>query len=98
MQRVREQIEARWQSDSLPEQGVTVAVLDTGIGRHPDLLGRLLGFRDFVHHRNLMYDDSGHGTHVWKLKNKKIKQVNKHLIFMVNSIKEYSEGRIWYYS
>ncbi len=64
MQRVREQIEARWQSGSLPEQGVTVAVLDTGIGRHPDLLGRLLAFKDFVHHRNLMYDDNGHGTHV----------------------------------
>ena len=44
--------------------GTTVAVLDTGIGRHPDLTGRLLCFRDFTENRNLMYDDNGHGTHV----------------------------------
>lgn len=44
--------------------GVTVAVLDTGIGQHPDLSGRLIRFQDFVGHRALMYDDNGHGTHV----------------------------------
>lgn len=44
--------------------GTTVAVLDTGIGRHPDLAGRLLCFRDFTGNKNLMYDDNGHGTHV----------------------------------
>lgn len=62
MQRVRKQIAA--EETTLLGKGVTVAVLDTGIGRHPDLTGRLLGFRDFVGHRNLMYDDNGHGTHV----------------------------------
>lgn len=41
-----------------------MAVLDTGIGRHPDLSGKLLGFCDFVNGKQLMYDDSGHGTHV----------------------------------
>lgn len=45
---------------------VTIAFLDTGIGRHPDLTGnrRLLAFRDFVHGHEACYDDSGHGTHV----------------------------------
>ena len=63
MQRVREQIEAEG-IEGLGERGVTVAVLDTGIARHPDLLGRLICFHDFVGHRSLMYDDNGHGTHV----------------------------------
>lgn len=43
---------------------VTVAVLDTGIYRHPDLAGRIVAFQDFVHNRSEIYDDSGHGTHV----------------------------------
>lgn len=69
MQRVRNQIEVPY----LPEQGinkiytgtgVTVAVLDTGVGRHPDLAGKVFAFRDFVNGKPIMYDDSGHGTHV----------------------------------
>lgn len=44
--------------------GVTVAVLDTGIGNHPDFGGRILAFRDFLHGQHTNYDDSGHGTHV----------------------------------
>lgn len=63
MQRVREQVGAE-PLEELPGSGVTVAVLDTGIARHPDLLGKLVCFHDFVGHRNLMYDDNGHGTHV----------------------------------
>ena len=43
---------------------VTVGVLDTGIGDHPDLRGKVLGFRDFVGRNQLMYDDNGHGTHI----------------------------------
>ena len=64
MQRVRKQIEVP--KDAFPNRhrGITVAVLDTGIGRHPDLAGRLLCFHDFVKHKSLMYDDNGHGTHV----------------------------------
>lgn len=62
MQRVRKQIEVPEINGR--EAGITVAVLDTGIGRHPDLTGKLLCFRDFVGNRNLMYDDNGHGTHV----------------------------------
>ena len=45
-------------------KGVTVAFLDTGIGIHPDLQGRLLAFRDFQMGKKYPYDDSGHGTHV----------------------------------
>lgn len=47
-----------------PEKVHTIAVLDTGVVGHPDLVGRIRDFKDFVHGRNVMYDDSGHGTHV----------------------------------
>lgn len=46
-------------------RGITVAVIDTGIGAHPDIPAeRILCFRDFVNRRGTPYDDSGHGTHV----------------------------------
>ncbi len=46
-------------------RGITAAVIDTGIGAHPDIPGeRLLYFRDFVNRKGAPYDDSGHGTHV----------------------------------
>lgn len=45
-------------------KGVNVAVLDTGISRHPDFDGRILMFRDFVRGKQRLYDDNGHGTHV----------------------------------
>ena len=35
-----------------------------GICAHPDFGKRILEFRDFVHRKEQMYDDSGHGTHV----------------------------------
>lgn len=65
MDRVRKRI----QLDDLGEQkwqkhGVTVAVLDSGISSHPDLLGKCMVFKDFVNLRNKAYDDNGHGTHV----------------------------------
>lgn len=46
------------------EHPVTVAVLDTGIARHPDLSGQPILFMDFVYGRKDSYDDNGHGTHV----------------------------------
>lgn len=65
MYRVRKQLGC---SDSLQQSckgsPVTVAVLDTGIYKHPDLAGRIVEFKDFVNHRNRIYDDSGHGTHI----------------------------------
>lgn len=64
MQRVRKQIEDVFGERLDGGTGVTIAVLDTGIGQHPDLSGRLLGFRDFVGQRQYAYDDNGHGTHI----------------------------------
>ena len=63
MERVRKQLEVP-ESKIETAGRVTVAVLDSGIGHHPDLTGKALGFRDFVHGRKIIYDDSGHGTHV----------------------------------
>lgn len=44
--------------------GVTVAVIDSGVYRHPDLAGRIIYFKDYVKNRKKPYDDNGHGTHV----------------------------------
>lgn len=62
MERVRRQLEVP--ESAINGKGVTIAVLDSGISRHPDLHGKILCFRDFVGKRKLMYDDNGHGTHV----------------------------------
>ncbi len=48
-------------------KGIYVAVLDSGVSRHPDLNGRILAFRDFTEGKRntrAFYDDNGHGTHV----------------------------------
>lgn len=45
-------------------EGICAAVLDTGISRHPDLEGRIVGFKDFTGGCTQCHDDSGHGTHV----------------------------------
>ncbi len=65
MQRVRKQLgcSEKLQRDAGTE-GVTVAVLDTGIGQHPDFGRRVIAFSDFVNNKGDSYDDSGHGTHV----------------------------------
>lgn len=44
--------------------GVTVAVMDTGIASHIDFGQRTIGFMDAVYGRKKIYDDNGHGTHV----------------------------------
>lgn len=57
---------AAWAS-GLTGKGVTVAVVDTGIYPHPDLLqpvNRIIAFKDFVNKKTSPYDDNGHGTHV----------------------------------
>lgn len=65
MDRVRKRIgledikEYKWQS-----KPVTVAVLDSGMAPHPDLLGKCMVFKDFVNEKSIAYDDNGHGTHV----------------------------------
>lgn len=45
-------------------EGITIAVLDSGVNPHPDLGSRLLGQIDFIEGKALPYDDNGHGTHV----------------------------------
>lgn len=49
---------------SCGKKGVTIAVLDTGIAPHPDFDNRIIAFQDFVNGKKMVYDDSGHGTHV----------------------------------
>lgn len=44
-------------------QGVTIAVVDSGIYPHPDFQNRIIGFKDFINGRTTTYDDNGHGTH-----------------------------------
>ncbi|BCU82565.1 serine protease AprX [Polycladomyces abyssicola] len=47
-------------------EGVTIAVVDTGIHPHPDLTqptNRIIAFKDFVKGKTNPYDDNGHGTH-----------------------------------
>lgn len=45
-------------------EGVVVAILDSGVCRHPDFENRIIYFKDFIHGRQFPYDDEGHGTHV----------------------------------
>lgn len=45
-------------------QGITAAILDTGVSAHPDLAGRVTFFQDFINGRIGAYDDCAHGTHV----------------------------------
>lgn len=48
-------------------EGVTIAVVDTGIAPHPDLTmptNRIIAFKDFIDGQTQPYDDNGHGTHV----------------------------------
>lgn len=47
--------------------GITIAIIDTGVYPHPDLtkpVNRIVVFKDFVGRRTKPYDDNGHGTHV----------------------------------
>jgi subtilisin family serine protease len=55
---------AVWGDGNMGE-GVTIAVVDTGIdGSHPAFGGRVKAFADFVNGDNTSaYDDNGHGTH-----------------------------------
>lgn len=45
-------------------RGITAAILDSGICRHPDYAERIVAFRDFVNGRTMCYDDASHGSHV----------------------------------
>lgn len=48
-------------------EGITVAVIDTGVAPHDDLtkpINRIIGFKDIINNKEVPYDDNGHGTHV----------------------------------
>ena len=48
-------------------KGVAVAVIDTGVSPHYDLVkpvNRIVGFKDLLASKEMPYDDDGHGTHV----------------------------------
>lgn len=51
-----------WATENQGE-GVSIAVLDTGIAPHPDLDSRIIHFVDFIQGNQDPYDDNGHGTH-----------------------------------
>lgn len=58
---------ARLQRQGVTGNGVTIAVIDTGLFPHPDVTkpaNRIAAFKDFVNRRTKPYDDNGHGTHV----------------------------------
>lgn len=65
MERVRRMLHAdEIHRAGITGRGVAVAVLDTGLCRHPDYEGRVIGFYDFVNGRRSCYDDATHGSHV----------------------------------
>lgn len=48
-------------------EGITIAIIDTGVSPHQDLIrphNRIIDFVDFIDDRPIPYDDNGHGTHV----------------------------------
>ncbi|WP_010647704.1 S8 family serine peptidase [Oceanobacillus massiliensis] len=51
---------------NLTGKDVTIAVIDTGVHPHEDLIkpsNRIIAFKDFVKDLEEPYDDNGHGTH-----------------------------------
>ena len=56
------QAETAW--DYSTGAGVTVAVLDSGVSRHPDLSGSFVKGVDLVNNSDGRVDNNGHGTHV----------------------------------
>ena len=72
MDRVRRQLGLRDDWTKAGMRPVTIAVLDSGISKHPDLKEAILAFRDFTGggaqgiRRSTFdpYDEFGHGTHV----------------------------------
>jgi thermitase len=58
-------MESAWQISPRDGQGVTVAVIDSGVDlQHPEFIGKLVPGWDFYNDDNNPDDDEGHGTHV----------------------------------
>lgn len=56
-----------WNEAKTQGEGVGVAVIDSGVYPHKDLvqpINRIVAFKDFVNGKTYPYDDNGHGTHV----------------------------------
>jgi serine protease AprX len=50
---------------STSRNGISVAIIDSGVAPHPDLpLSRIRAYRDFVSGGRIPIDNCGHGTHV----------------------------------
>lgn len=65
MKRVNEMLGInRLHKRGITGDGVTVAVLDSGISLHPDIRDQVIGFQDMIKNIEVPYDDLGHGTHV----------------------------------
>lgn len=64
----RQTVRATWlENESAMGENVTVAILDTGLYPHNDLVqnkNRIIAFKDFINGIEQPYDDNGHGTHV----------------------------------
>lgn len=45
-------------------KGISIAFIDTGICKNNDFDSRIKCFYDVINHKNYVYDDCGHGTHV----------------------------------
>ncbi len=45
-------------------QGIGIAVVDTGLTKHPDYRSRITAWYDTLYGRPEPYDDNGHGSHV----------------------------------
>ncbi|WP_223068887.1 S8 family serine peptidase [Paenibacillus caui] len=52
------------ESSSNDSNNFLIAVIDTGVSNHSDLLKSIVFFKDFVNGKNEKYDDNGHGTEV----------------------------------
>lgn len=68
MNRTRDILEVGWaHKRRIYGEGIGVAIVDTGVSRHVDLIryrDRIIGFKDVINNRSNPYDDNGHGTHV----------------------------------
>lgn len=54
-------------SEKITGNGVNIAVIDTGVSPHLDLVypkNRIIFFKDFISNKTEPYDDNGHGTFV----------------------------------
>ncbi|MCM3364907.1 S8 family peptidase [Niallia sp. Sow4_A1] len=60
-------VDRKLNPQSLTGKGINVAIIDTGVHPHEDLItpnNRIVAFKDLVNHKIEPYDDNGHGTHV----------------------------------